>query len=211
MRSLPGSAWRSKRSGCGVLKRVGSRGGGTDGSWKVVLRAPFFGVLAAGLVSCTALPGGSLDPLVPALGLPQGEGTSAQARSEPPAPVEASARALSQPSHAVQPRGELPAQSAWSGRYRDTRGEGEIALTLMEDSSALGGTWRLRTGGSGTFAGTLSPDGRTLSFSMRGGDRECVATVEGIAAYAGDRISGSYRGADCHGAVEDGRLDVSKR
>ncbi|MBI3780151.1 MAG: hypothetical protein HY278_03705 [candidate division NC10 bacterium] len=189
---------------------MGTRGGGTVSSWKVVLSA-LFGVIAVGLVHCTALPGGSLDPLVPTLGLYREEERPAQPRPEAPAPAEASGRARSQPSHEVQPRGGLPTQSAWSGRYRDTRGEGEIALTLMEDGSALGGTWRFRTGGSGTFAGTLAPDGRTPSFSMRVGDRECVATVEGVAAYAGDRISGSYRGADCHGAVGDGRLDLWKR
>jgi len=81
----------------------------------------------------------------------------------------------------------------------------------MQDESAHGGTWRLRTGGSGTFSGIVAPDGRTLSFSMRGGDRECLATLEGIAKYATDRIIGSYRGTDCHGAVADGRLDLQKR
>lgn len=169
------------------------------------------GLLAAGLVSCTALPGGSLDPLVSALGLPRVEEGPAQSRREAPAPAEASARGSSAPSHEVQPRGEPPTRSEWTGRYRDTRGEGEVALSLTQDGSARGGTWRLRTGGSGTFAGIVSPDGRTLSFSMRGGDQECVATLEGIAEYAGNRISGSYRGTDCHGAVGDGRLDLRKR
>lgn len=169
------------------------------------------GLLAAGLVSCTALPGGSLDPLVSALGLHRGQESPAQPRPEAPTPAEASARSPSAPSHEVQPRGEPPTRSGWVGRYRDSRGEGEIAITLTQDGSARGGTWRLRTGGSGTFAGTLATDGRTLSFLMRGGDRECLATLEGIAEYAGDRIIGSYRGIDCHGAVEDGRLDLRKR
>ena len=142
---------------------------------------------------------------VPALGLPRAEERSAQPRGEAPAPAEASARAPSQPGR------ELQSRSEWIGWYRDSRGEGEIALTLTQDESAHGGTWRLRTGGSGTFAGIVSPDGRTLSFSMRGGDRECVATLEGIAEYAGDRIIGSYRGTDCRGAVAGGRLDLRKR
>ncbi len=190
---------------------MGTKGGGTGGSWKVVFRAPFFGVIAAGLVSCTALPGGSLDPLVPALGLPRGESPPAQPRGEAPAPAGVSGHGASQPGREVYPRGEPTTQSEWIGRYRDSRGEGEITLTLTQDGTAHGGTWRLRTGGSGTFSGIVGSDGRTLSFSMRGGDRECLATLEGIAEYAGDRISGSYRGADCHGAVEDGRLDLRKR
>ncbi len=208
---MPGSVWPFKGLRLGGLKRVGTRRGGTDSSWKVVLRAPFLGVIAAGLVSCTALPGGSLDPLVPALGLPRGEGTSVQARSEPPAQARASARGSSAPSHEVQPRGEAPTRSEWIGRYRDSRGDGEITLTLTQDGTAHGGTWRLRTGGSGTFSGIVASDGRTLSFSMRGGDQECLATLEGIAEYAGDRIIGSYRGTDCHGAVADGHLDLQKR
>ena len=205
------STWSSKSLGLGALRRVGIIGGGGEGSREVVLRATLFGVVAAVLVSCTALPGGSMDPLVPALGLPRAEGTRTQPRPEAPAPTEASARGSSAPSREVRPPGEPPTRSEWTGRYRDTRGEGEITLTLTQDGSAHGGTWRLRTGGSGTFAGIVSPDGRMLSFSMRGGDRECVATLEGIAEYAGNRISGSYRGTDCHGVVADGRLDLRKR
>lgn len=87
----------------------------------------------------------------------------------------------------------------------------KIALTLMHDGSAISGTWRLWTGGFGTFARTLAPAGCTLAFSMRGCDRQCVTIAGGIAAYAGDRISGSYRGAHCPGAVGNGRLDIRKR
>ena len=182
-----------------------------ESSRGIGLQVILFGVLALGLVSCIALPGGSMDPLVPALGLPRAEGTRAQPRSETPTPAGTSARGPSQPGREVQSRAEPQTRSEWIGWYRDNRGEGEIALTLTQDESAHGGTWRLRTGGSGTFAGIVSPDGRTLSFSMRGGDRECVATLEGIAEYAGNRISGSYRGTDCLGAVADGRLDLRKR
>ncbi len=152
-----------------------------------------------------------MDPLVPALGLPRAGERQAQPATGVPVSVGVSGHSESQPSREVQPRGEPPMRSEMSGRYWDSRGEGEIALTLTQDGSALGGTWRLRTGGSGAFAGIVGPGGRTLSFLMRGGDRECLATLEGIAEYAGDRIIGSYRGIDCHGAVEDGRLDLRKR
>jgi len=63
----------------------------------------------------------------------------------------------------------------------------------------------------GTLAGIVAPDDRTLSFSMRGSDRECPVILGGIAEYAGNRISGSYRGTDCHGAVGDGHLDLRER
>jgi hypothetical protein len=182
-----------------------------ESSRRIGLQVILFGVLGLGLVSCIALPGGSMDPLVPALGLPRAEEGPAQPGREAPVPAGASAHRQSQPTREVQPLGEPPTRSEWIGRYRDTRGEGEVALTLTQDGSHRGGTWRLRTGGTGTFAGALGSDGRTLSFSMRGGDRQCLATLEGIAEYAGERIIGSYRGTDCHGAVEDGRLDLRKR
>ncbi len=182
-----------------------------ESSRRIALQVMLFGVLALALVSCIALPGGSMDPLVPALGLPRAEEGPAQPGREAPVPAGASTPRQSQPTREVQPPGEPPTRSGWIGRYRDSRGEEEIALTLTQDGSARGGTWRLRTGGTGAFAGALAADGRTLSFSMRGGDRECLATLDGIAEYAGDRIIGSYQGTDCHGAVEDGRLDLRKR
>ncbi len=180
-------------------------------SWRRIgLQAILFGVLALGLVTCTALPGGSLDPLVPALGLHREEKSSAQPQTEPQAPAQPLPPA-SQAIPDVQPPSEAPTRSEWIGRYRDERGEGEIAFTLTQDGSALGGTWRLRTGGSGTFAGIVAPDGRRLSFSMQGGDRDCIAALEGIAEYGERRIIGSYRGSDCHGAVGVGGLDIRKR
>ena len=59
-------------------------------SWEVLLRVALFGVVAAGVASCTALPPGSLDPLVPVLGLPRVEKGPAQPRNEAPAPAGAS-------------------------------------------------------------------------------------------------------------------------
>ncbi len=131
-----------------------------ESSRRIGFQVILFGVFALGLVSCTALPGGSLDPLVPALGLPRAEEGPVQPGREAPVAAGASARRESQPIREVQPPGEPLTRSEWIGRYRDSRGEGEIALTLTQDGSACGGTWRLRTGGSGTFAGTLAADGR---------------------------------------------------
>lgn len=47
---------------------------GKGRSRRGLFRIAAFGLLAATLGSCTALPGGSLDPLAPALGLPRQEG-----------------------------------------------------------------------------------------------------------------------------------------
>ena len=179
---MSASTWHSKRALCALLE--------------------------VGLVSCTALPGGSLDPLVPVFGLPRQEQPPHQPSRGTPTPAEPLGP---KPISESYPSREAPRLTAWSGRYRDNRGEGEIGLTLTQEESALGGTWRLRTGGAGTFAGSLASDGRTLSFSMRGGDRQCPTTIEGIAEYAGERIRARYQGTDCQGTVADGRLDLHKQ
>lgn len=144
----------------------------------------FWGVLvwtlALGLVGCAPLPGRTLDPVAPALGLRTEEG-----------------------------RGRSPDE--WTGWYRDSRGEGEISLVLTLERNTLQGVWQLRTGGSGKFAGTLAADGRTLFFFMEGGDPECYRAFAGRAEYVDGLISGTYRGADCLGAVEGGSLEVKKR
>ena len=54
---------------------------------EVLVRAALLGVVTAGLVSCTALPRGSLDPLAPILGLPPVERGPAQPPGEAPAPA----------------------------------------------------------------------------------------------------------------------------
>lgn len=156
--------------------------------WKAVLRAALLGAVMVGLVSCTPLPGGSLDPLVPTLGLPRGEERTS-----------------------VQPRGAPPTRREWIGRYRDNRGEGEIALALTEEGSGLGGTWRLRTGGSGTFAGTLAPEGRTFAFTLQGSNPECPAAFAGRGEYLQDRIRGAYAGSDCLGAITGGSLELRRQ
>ncbi len=51
----------------------------------VLLQGALLGILAAFLASCTALPKGSLDPLVPLLGLPRAENGPAQPPGEAPA------------------------------------------------------------------------------------------------------------------------------
>jgi hypothetical protein len=37
----------------------------------------------------------------------------------------------------------------WVGRYQDSRGAGDVTLSLMRGESTVSGTWKLRTGGGG--------------------------------------------------------------
>lgn len=165
-----------------------------------------------GLVSCTALPEGSLDPMVPALGLPSKEEAAvAQPRGEPWAPAGTATRVPSEPGRQFQPpRGEPLASTHWTGRYGDKRGEGEIALTLTRDGSAVAGIWRLRTGGSGTLTGTIGPEGRSFVFTLQGSNHECPGALAGRGEYLPDRIRGTYTGSDCIGTFT-GSLELRRQ
>ncbi|MDE2059904.1 MAG: hypothetical protein KGJ27_09320 [candidate division NC10 bacterium] len=177
-----------------------------------VRRAALLGAVIVGLVSCTALPEGSLDPMVPALGLPsKEEATVAQPRGEPWAPAGTATRVPSELSRQFQPRGEPPASTQWIGQYGDNRGQGEIAFTLTRDGSALAGIWRLRTGGSGTMAGTIEPGGRSFVFTLQGSNHECPGALAGRGEYLPDAIRGAYTGSDCVGTITGGSLELRRQ
>ena len=184
----------------------------TEVTWKAAFRAAFLGTAIVGLVSCTTLPGESLDPMALALGLPsKEEAPAAQPRGEPWTSAGAKARVPSEPSQQLLPRGEPPGSAHWIGRYGDNRGEGEITLTLTRDGSTLIGRWRLRTGGLGTLAGTLGPDGRSVGFTLQGGNAECPAALAGRGEYLQDAIRGVYAGSDCVGAIVGGALELRRQ
>ncbi len=182
--------------------------------WKAALGAAFLGAAIVGLVSCTALPGESLDPMALALGLPSNEEEAAavQPRGEPWAPAGAKARVPSEPSRKFPaPHGEPPASAHWIGHYGDNRGEGEIAFTLTRDGNAVAGIWRLRTGGSGTMTGIVAPDGRSFVFTLQGSNYECPGALAGRGEYLPDAIRGVYSGSDCVGTITAGSLELRRQ
>lgn len=144
-------------------------------------------------VSCTGiapLPEGSLDPAAPL--------QASRGKNKKPSgtyPVDASKK---------------PGTEVWVGRYRDSRGEGEITLSLVRRETTLYGVWQLRTGGGGPVQGTVGEDG-TLSFRMENAAPECAGTFEGRAKVEKKVMSGVYAGKDCEGKVSDGRLDLGLR
>jgi hypothetical protein len=164
--------------------------------------------LVLGMAGCQPLPKGSVDPVTVALGIGSGD-TELQAGG-----TAASAKTHAPPAGAAPLTGEVtpPGEpSEWIGRYRDSRGQGQIIFHLVRDRHALGGTWRFRTGEvTGSIAGDLAADGRTVSFSMRGGDPDCPANLAGSGELRGDEITGSYEGTDCYGAVTGGSLTLKK-
>ena len=166
------------------------------------MRHVWGGVLLAfvgALLSCAApLPSGSLDPaaiITPRQSKNEKSSGSSEEISNHKTPT--------YPTKASQYSGS----EVWMGWYRDSRGGGEIALSLVRRAAGLYGIWQLRTGGGGLIQGTVGENG-TLSFRMDNGAPECPGTFEGQATVEKDVLRGAYEGKDCGGKVSDGRLEL---
>ncbi len=96
----------------------------------------------------------------------------------------------------------------WVGRYQDSRGSGDIAVSLVRGESSVSGTWQLRTGGGGPLTGVPEPGGRRLQLRMESTARECPGLFEGWMEISETALIGTYHGKDCEGPVSSGRLDL---
>lgn len=97
----------------------------------------------------------------------------------------------------------------WVGRYRDSRGEGEIMFSLVRRETTLYGIWKFRTGGGGPVKGIVGADGETLlAFRMENTAPECPGLFTGHGKVGRRVISAVYEGKDCQGPVSDGRLEL---
>ncbi len=155
---------------------------------------------AAMFAACSPLPGGSLDPLYLRFGARPAPAT--------PTPSTATPSAVT-PKPPVAPTGPMADVSGtWIGRYRDSRGEGEITWSLVRDGMRVSGSWRLRTGEGGSLTGIVQPAGRRLTLRMENASRNCPGTFEGWAEVGDTTLVGAYHGTDCEGAVSDGWFDL---
>ena len=115
----------------------------------------------------------------------------------PPAPV--------QP---AQLQARAVGSSVWVGRYQDSRGAGDVTLTLVRGASTVSGTWQLRTGGGGPITGMLEPDGRRMTFRMENIAGGCPGIFDGSSDITDTTLVATYRGKDCEGPVDDGHLEL---
>ena len=138
-----------------------------------------------------ASPGPAPAPLAPA---PAAPAPAPQASPTTPGPRQAQAKGV--------------ASTVWMGRYQDSRGAGELRITLVRGTSTVSGTWTARTGGAGPLVGTLEGDGRRMQFRMENLASECPGTLQGVAELGDTTLIGTYSGQDCEGTVTDGRLDL---
>ncbi len=151
-------------------------------------------MIGIGLAGCSPLPGQTVDPLYLKIGSKPG-GASAQttqvpAKASPPVESRASATHV------------------WVGRYRDSRGEGEIAFWLVRGESTVSGIWALRTGGGGQVSGVVEANGRRWSLRLESTTSQCPGTFEGWAEVREGTLVGAYHGKDCEGPVSDGWLEL---
>ena len=154
-------------------------------------------LLLPGLLGCSPLPGKTLDPVYLKIGA---KPTSESAQTVPPSTKD------SPPLES-----KTVGTSVWVGRYRDSRGDGEIIFSLVRREAALSAIWKLRTGGGGPFNTTAATDSGKLTFRMENTAPECPGTFEGWVEIGEATMIGAYHGNDCEGVVSDGRLDLRPR
>jgi len=165
---------------------------------RVLLALAGAGVLGIStLAGCTPLPGPALDPLY----------LARSTRPPPAAPETLSSAAV------VAPRASSAITGAreWVGRYRDSRGEGELSLALVRGESSLSGTWKLRTGGGGPITGVLESGGKRFQLRMENIAPDCPGVFDGWAEISETAFIAAYHGKDCAGPVSDGRLELRPR
>ncbi len=165
----------------------------------------FAGGLAAlvALGGCSPLPGASLDPLY-IKGPPQ-QRPAAQHPSQQPQ----GAQQVPPAATAAAPREAGSARAGvWVGRYRDSRGAGEVTFNLVRGATVVSGTWKLRTGGGGPVTAVGEAGGHRLQLRMENTAPECPGTFEGSAEITDTALVGTYRGSDCEGPVSDGQLEL---
>jgi hypothetical protein len=96
----------------------------------------------------------------------------------------------------------------WSGRYQDSRGDGQVTFSLVRGASTVSGTWKLRTGGGGPVTGVVETGGQRWQLRMENTAPECPAVYEGSMEISQTGLVGTYHGRDCEGPVTDGRLEL---
>ena len=99
----------------------------------------------------------------------------------------------------------------WIGRYRDSRGEGDVTFSLVQGEATVSGTWKLRTGGGGPLTGVSDASGQRFRLRMENTAAACPGILDGWIEIGTAALVGAYRGKDCDGLVSDGRLELHPR
>ncbi len=152
--------------------------------------------------ACSPLPGDAVDPLYLRHG---NKPAAAPPASAPAAPATAGAPSVPSRTAAVPP---AIGERIWIGRYRDSRGGGEVTFSLVQREAMVTGIWKLRTGGGGPVSGSIDPSAGRLQLRMENTAPECPGKFEGWAEVRESTLTGAYHGTDCEGTVSDGWLEL---
>jgi hypothetical protein len=137
-------------------------------------------------------------------------GPSAAEQPAAAPPVQAGPTPRAEAPRADTPRAQARAlgPSAWVGRYADSRGTGDVTVTLMRGESTVSGTWKMRTGGGGPVTGTVDPNVGRVLLRLENIAAECPGLLEGSAEITDTTFTATYNGRDCQGPVTGGRLEL---
>jgi hypothetical protein len=179
--------------------------------WNKALVDGHYEINSPSSVTCSPLPSNARDPADRRQETPTGpEPAQMPAASAPPAssPALATPRAeSSSPSQVARGTGTR----VWVGRYRDSRGEGDVTFSLVQGESTVSGTWKVRTGGGGPLTGVAEAGSRRFRLRMENTAPACPGTFEGWVEIDTAVLVGAYRGTDCDGPVSNGRLELHPR
>jgi hypothetical protein len=178
--------------------------------WNKALVAGHYEIINPSSVTCESAAGeranGPAPAAVPSVGSPLAPpATQATGTESTPGGSRAPTPSAAAPPHAQT---AAVGSSVWVGRYQDSRGAGDITITLVRGESTVSGTWKLRTGGGGPIAGALEADGHRMTFRMENIAGGCPGTFEGVSDITDTTLVATYRGRDCEGPVNDGRLEL---
>jgi len=176
--------------------------------WNKALVAGHYEITNPSSVTCSPL-----SELAPAPVSPTGTGTEpelaqASAPSAPPPFSQAVPPGLSNSSPQIA---RETGPRVWIGRYRDSRGEGDVTFSLVQGEATVSGTWKLRTGGGGPLTGVSDASGQRFRLRMENTASACPGILDGWIEIGTAALIGAYRGKDCDGPVSDGRLDLHPR
>jgi len=108
----------------------------------------------------------------------------------------------------------------WRGTGTDQTGSSTFAVGLTQQGSALTGTATITRSngqpGAGTFSGTVSNVGATVTFTIvvpsTSGSRSCTLTLNATAQATTTTLTGTYTGTDsCAGNVGGGTMTLTKQ
>lgn len=102
----------------------------------------------------------------------------------------------------------LDIEGGWAATFADSVSSGQLSFTLMQDGSAVRGTYTSSMGGGGTINGSVTNN--KFSFELTQSIKDCPGKFVGSADLRSNSMFGTYYGSDCQGAHSNGSFSMTK-